>query len=135
MYAPSNSLVNAVMRWPVLAAVVPTVVAIGSSGLVQDAAIAVAGAVTGALGAAKLFKNQICDCEGEGYTKLPESKLDWIIEYDDTHGNERPWKLFSMFGGLEYTKQHYASYSTKDHAEAKIEILKDLVGKPDKDSD
>ena len=135
MYAPTNTVINTIMRWPALAAVIPTVAAVASTGLAQTAAAAVAGAVVGAVGVAKLFNDQICDCEEKGYTKLDGPKVEWIVEYDPNSGKDRPWDVYSMFAGLEHTKQHYASYSTEEHAKSKIEILKDLAEKVTKKKD
>lgn len=135
MYAPTNTVINTFMRWPALAGLGSVIAAMGTSGLVHDAAVAVAGAAVGALGVTKLFNDQVCDCEGKGYSKLSGPKIDWIIEYDDSTGKSRPWEIYSIFGGLEYTKQHYASYSTEEHAKTKLELLKKLAEKVAKKDD
>lgn len=129
MYAPSNSLVNILMRWPALAAVGSTIAAVGTTGLVHDVAVAITGAIGGVLTATKLFHKQVCDCEGKGYRKISSPKVDWIIEYEEDHGHERPWKVYSIFGGLDYTKQHYASYATEEAAQEKIDMLRGVVEK------
>ena len=126
MYAPTNTVINTIMRWPVLAAVGSAATALSTTGLVHDTATAIAGAVGGVIGATKLFHEQVCDCESKGYTKQSAPKIQWIIEYDASNGHDRPWKIFSMFGGIESTKQHYASYSTEEHAKSKIELLQKI---------
>lgn len=129
MYNPSNGLVNAMMRWPALGGVVAGVTALSTDGIVATAASFVAGTVAGTYGVTKLFNDQICNCEDKGYMKLGDAKIEWIVEYSPETGAERPWDVYTMFAGIEATKQHYASYSTEEHARSKIEKLKEAVSK------
>lgn len=127
MYNPSSGFINALMRWPLIGGGIAAVSAVATDGAVAVASSFVAGSIVGAYGLTKLFKEQVCDCEKDGYMKIGEPKIDWIIEYSPETGNKRPWDVYSMFAGLEYTKQHYASYSTEEHALKKIEVLKKMV--------
>lgn len=129
MYNPSNGLVNAMMRWPVLGGVVAGVTAISTDGIIASIASFVAGSVLGAYGLTKLFNDQICDCEEKGYMKLDGPKIEWIVEYSPETGSDRPWDVYTMFAGLESTKQHYASYATEENAMKKIEVLKEMASK------
>lgn len=129
MYSPSHGVMNAVMRWPVLGGLAAGGAALSLDGLPAAAASFVAGSVLGAFGLTKAFNEQICKCEEKGYTKLAGPKIEWIIEYNVDSGAKRPWEVYSMFAGLESTKQHYASYATEEHALDKIKALKDMVSK------
>jgi hypothetical protein len=125
MYNPSNGFVAIIMRWPIIGGVVAGFAAINTEGWLATAAAFVAGSVVGAFGLSKLFKDQICDCEKDGYFKLGDPIIEWIVEYNPDTGSERPWDVYSMFAGLEQTKQHYASYASEDAALKKVEKLKE----------
>lgn len=129
MYNPSNGFVAIIMRWPIIGGIAAGFTAMNTEGWLATAMAFVAGAVAGAFGLSKLFKNQICDCEKDGYVKLGDSVIEWVVEFNPETGSERPWDVYSMFAGLEQTKQHYASYSTEESAMKKIEKLKETFSK------
>jgi hypothetical protein len=112
------------MRWPLLGGAIAGFSAISTDGIASITSTFIAGSIIGGYGLTKLLKKQICNCEDDGYMKLSDTKVEWIVEYDAESGSKRPWEVYSMFGGLQFTKQHYASYSTEEHALNKIEILK-----------
>lgn len=127
MYNPSNGFVSVIMRWPIIGGIVAGVTAINTEGWLATGAAFVAGSVAGAFGLSKLFKNQICDCEKDGFIKLGDSIIEWVVEYNPETGTERPWDVYSMYAGLEQTKQHYASYATEKAALKKIEKMKEML--------
>ena len=135
MYAPSNTVINTLLRWPLLAAAGAAIAAVSTTGILSTIAAIVLGSIVGALGLTKVFNDQLCDCEGKGYKKFSGARIDWIVEFDNETGNERPWKVYSIFAGLDYTKQHYASYSTEISAQTRIEELRELAGKVQQKSD
>ena len=65
-----------------------------------------------------MFSEHFCDCDKKlvenGLSLVPTVK--WVIEHNPESGSKRPWELYSMFGDDEDTKQHYASYSSEEHA-------------------
>ena len=129
MYNPSTGFLNAMMRWPILGGIVAGITAISTDGIVAVAASFVAGSIAGTYGLTKLFNDQICDCEEKGYFKFDGPKIDWIVEYNPESGDKRPWDVYSIFAGLEETKQHFASYATEDNALSRIEELKEKATK------
>ena len=135
MYAPSNTVINTLLRWPLLAAAGAAIAAVSTTGVLSTIAAIVLGSIVGALGLTKVFNDQLCDCESKGYKKFSGARIDWIVEFDNETGNERPWKVYSIFAGLDYTKQHYASYSTEISAQTRIEELRELAGKVQQKSD
>lgn len=126
MYTPiSNIVVTTAMRWPSLGLAITTI-----GGLMADSGIGqgiawIASVGLGSYLLASTQKKHFCDCEGEAIKKgmplLPQ--VEWVVEYHPDSGSKRPWELYSMFGGDEDTKQHYASYSTEEHALERKEIL------------
>lgn len=124
MYNPSSGFINTLMRWPLIGGAIAGVSAATTDGPTAIASSFVAGGIIGGYALSKLFKQQVCDCEEDGYVKLSDAKLEWIVEYNPETGEKRPYDVYSMFGGLEFTKQHYASYTTEENALNKIEILK-----------
>jgi hypothetical protein len=129
IYNPSNGVIAFIMRWPILGGLIAGIGAINTEGWLAAVLAFVAGSVAGAFGLSKLFKDQICDCEKDGYFKPEGSKLEWIVEYNPESGAERPWDVYTMFAGIEATKQHYASYATEENALKKIEVLKEMASK------
>ena len=129
MYNPSTGIINAMMRWPVLGGVVAGITAISADGVIAAGASFVAGSIAGAYGLTKFFNDEICNCEEKGYVKFDGPKIDWIVEYNPESGTKRPWEVYSMFAGIEETKQHFASYATEEHALDRIEELKEKVSK------
>jgi hypothetical protein len=130
MYTSSNNvMLNALMRWPFLAS---AMVALGGifSGSFLGAALAwVVSVGLAAYGATRVFNKQLCDCEGHarraGLGARPS--LNWIVEYNPESGAQRPWELYSIVGDDENTKQHYASYSTQEHALARKAIMEEMI--------
>ena len=131
MYNPSNGFVNVLMRWPLVGSAAAGIAAINTDGVASIAASFVAGGLAGVYGLMKVkpVKDHICDCEDDGYMKLSDAKLEWIVEFNPETGEKRPWDVYTMFGGLEFTKQHYASYATEENALNKIKQLRDNIKK------
>ena len=126
MYNPSNGFVNLLMRWPLLGSAAAGIAAINTDGVASITASFVAGGLAGVYGLTKVkpVKEHICDCEDDGYIKLSDTKVEWIVEYNPESGAKRPWEVYSMFAGIEATKQHFASYATEEHALGRIKELK-----------
>ena len=127
MYNPSNGFVAIIMRWPIIGGLVAGFTAISTEGWLALVAAFVAGAVVGAYALSKFFKRHVCDCEKDGYIKPSGSAIEWIVEHNPDTGAERPWDVYSMYAGIEQTKQHYASYATEKSALKKIEKLTEML--------
>lgn len=124
MYTPvSNVVVNAAMRWPAFGLAAAMVIGYMSEDPVGRGIAWVASVALGTLTAARSFSDHFCDCEEAALKVRP--KVDWVIECNPESGSKRPWEIYSMFGGLESTKQHYASYSTEEHALARKKELEE----------
>ena len=126
MYTPiSNIVVNAAMRWPSLGLLLATVAAFFSDSMVGQGIAWVTSVAFATYIATKTFGDHLCECDEkaikQGLALIPA--VSWVIEHNTESGSKRPWELFSMFGDDESTKQHYASYSTEEHAIARKEIL------------
>jgi hypothetical protein len=126
MYNPvSNVGIGAFMRWPIFTLPVATIAGLLSNSIFGIVLAWIASVALATWATTKVFKKQLCDCEGEakknGWMNLP--KVNWVIEHSPEAGREKPWELFSMFGDDESTKQHYASYTTEENALRKKEIL------------
>lgn len=122
MYTPiSNVVVNAAMRWPSFGLVTAMVLGYMSEDPIGRGIAWIASVVLGTLIAARSFSDHFCDCEEAAAAARP--KVGWIVEYNAESGTKRPWEIYSVFGGMESTKQHYASYSSEEHAISRKEIL------------
>lgn len=116
MYNLGNStLVNTLMRFPVLAAPLAALPLIDFSNPVAMAVGWVGASVGGAFGinhvtkkVMKKKKDDDCDCDCDD--------MEWTVEYNPDPGKGRPWDVYNTFRDF---KQHYASYSTKAKAEKK----------------
>ena len=127
MYNPSNGLVAIIMRWPIIGGIIAGIAAMNTNGWLALIFAFIAGAVVGAYILWKFFKARFCDCEKDGYIKPSGSAIEWIVEHNPETGTERPWDVYSMYGGIEQTKQHYASYATEKSALKKIEKLTEMI--------
>ena len=128
MYTPvSNVVVTAAMRWPALGLAFTTIIGLMADSFVGQSTAWVASAALGSYLMASVFSKHFCDCEAEeikaGLGAV--AKVSWVVEHHPDSGAARPWELYSMFGDDESTKQHYASYSTEEHA---LERKKKLEG-------
>lgn len=130
MYNPINNLgITAFMRWPALALPITGLLGFFSGSLIGAAIAWIASVAIGVYATNKVFKKQLCDCEGE-YTKkgwglLP--KVNWFVEYSPETGSKKPWDLYSMFGDDVTTKQHYGSYGSEENALAKKTLMESIT--------
>jgi hypothetical protein len=137
MYNPINSTgANAFMRWPLIGLPVAAAIGLFSNSLIGAAVAWVASVALATWATHKVFKKQLCNCEGEAKRKgwlgdLP--KVKWVVEHSPESGGEKPWELFSMFGDDESTKQHYASYTTEERALKRKEFFEAATRNPTKD--
>ena len=136
MYTPINNIaVNTFMRWPALSSLAVTIGGMFSGTVIGLIAAWIASVGLGAYVATKVFNKQLCNCEEHnrkaGLAAKP--KLRWVVEFDDTSNTQKPWELYSMLGDDEYTKQHYASYSTEEHALARKEIMENMTDQDEKE--
>lgn len=136
MYNPINNLsVNIFMRWPLIALPTTSILGMLSGSFIGMVIAWIASVAFATWATTKVFKKQLCDCEGEakkkGWASLP--KVKWVVEHSPESGREKPWELFSMFGDDESTKQHYASYSTEENALRKKEILEKAINPSEDD--
>ena len=100
-----------------------------SNSIIGIAVAWVASVALGVYATNKIFKEKLCDCEGEamkkGWGLIP--KMTWVVEYSPETGSVKPWDLYSMFGDDESTKQHYASYTTEENALAKKALMESIT--------